>query len=246
VAAIHAAGADLGDPVEITRNDETGRVVVSMLAGDEQRHAQIRSVLTALPFAELRVDQPDAVRRALGSASSSGAGAESMRENRPFQERLASQLGSRESAENFTNHVMDLSEAALARAHALRSLARRFPPAVEAQFTQQDLATLRRIQEDHTRSLTASVRQVADLLRTVSRDSAAGAAAPDFRDWREGAEEVLNAARALDRAVSTTLAGNGAPPGENAGEALKQLSRTATDLQSRAASLQTVMARSPG
>ncbi|MDZ4802457.1 MAG: zf-HC2 domain-containing protein [Bryobacteraceae bacterium] len=243
VAAIHAIQADLGDPVEIMRDEERGRIVVSALGADPDRQAQLRTAVSSLGNVELRFEQPDAVRGSAALSSERRSAGAPVPPSKPseLQDRLAAQLGGRTTAENFTNHVMDLSESALARAHALRALARRFPPAVEAQFGAADVAMLRKIEDDHTRALAASVRQMNDVIRPVVRSVSTSAAVADFETWQAGAENVLGAAREVDQVLTRALAGN--TSGIDPDEALSKLGRAAADLQARVAALRVTVAR---
>jgi hypothetical protein len=240
IVAVHAIGADLGDPVEITRDDEEQRIIVKVLAVGSERGKQVRTALADMPFVDLRVELPEALRTPSSSIIERRTPAGAPKLNR-IQERLAARLGGSATAENFTNHVMDLSEAALARAHALRSLAERFPATTESQFSETDRAMLQRIQEDHIRALLGSVRQMNDVLRPVA-NAEAGAPVPDFTSWQKGAEDVLEAAAQVDRTLTNALAGSG--PSGDPDEALLMAGRAARDLQARAAALQTTVARS--
>ncbi|MDQ2945635.1 MAG: hypothetical protein M3Y27_06790, partial [Acidobacteriota bacterium] len=69
---------------------------------------------------------------------------------------LQNQLGDPASVEAFINKVLDASEGALARAHALRALARRFPPGVEAQLSSADRAGLAGVRRDHSLSTSSN------------------------------------------------------------------------------------------
>lgn len=243
VAALHAVRADLGDPVEITRDNDKRRIVVTALVTGTARQQQIRAALSGIPNTDLRFEQPEALRSsAAGSArrADRGEGIDAPASN-GLQDRLAAQLGSRTTAENFTNHVLDLSEAALSRAHALRALAQRFPESSESELGPGDLATLRRIQQDHTTGLLTSVRRMHEVLLSVTQDPGDGEA-PAFDDWRAGVENVLSAARRLDQAISDTLASS--EPSGDPKEALSRLGRAASGLEARTTALQTTLARS--
>jgi hypothetical protein len=137
---------------------------------------------------------------------------------------------------------MDTSEAALARAHALRALASRFPPAVEAALRAEDKATLHSIRVDHTKHLLASVRQLTEALKPVAQSGQNAQDAGPYADWQTGTEAVLGAAQTVDRSLTNALAGSGAM--EDPDAALKGLAAAAGDLQASAAALQDVVARS--
>lgn len=240
IAALHAIGADLGEPVEVTRTDSS--IVVSALATDAERQSQIRTALSGLSYVDLRFEQPESVRTdALQLRRAPEAGPP---KSNALLELLAGKLGSRSTVENFTNHTLDLSETALARAHALRSLAERFPPDAERQLSRDDTAVLQRIQATHTKYLLAAVRQLSELLQPLAAESLPQGDAASFYNWQAGAEIVLDAARRVDRTLTNALAGSGVV--EDPDEALTNLARAASDLHGRVAALQTVVARVDG
>ncbi|MBC7926258.1 MAG: zf-HC2 domain-containing protein [Bryobacteraceae bacterium] len=255
VGAIHSIGADLGEPVDVLRDDSAGRIIVTALAADAERQAQLRTALAGIPFIELRFEQPEELRRPAPidraatterAASNESAGRKprasgTVQGPTALQDRLASTLGSRNTADNFTDHVLDLSEAALARAHALRSLARRFSATVETQLSPADIATLRKIEEDHTRALLASVREMNEVIRPVVKEQGTANQSQAFNSWQDGAVEVLQAAREVDGILTTALAGGEAAVDPD--DALSSLGRSARGLQERVARLQTVIAR---
>ena len=233
VAALHAIGADLGDPVEVTR--ETERIVVKALAADAERQSQIRTAVGGLAGVELQFEQPEAVRSTTPSRRAIETGAP---KNSALLDRLTSQLGSRSTVENFTNHVMDLSESALARAAALRALAVRFPAPVEAELTDSDRTTLQTIRATHSKLLLASVRQLNEVIRPVVKGETADAVV--FEDWQTGTASVLKAAQNVDRTITNALAGAG--PVEDPDGALRQLGAAAADFNVRVSALHTTVA----
>jgi hypothetical protein len=233
VAALHAIGADLGDPVEVKREPE--RIVVSSLATDPERQAQLRSAVGSLHGVQLQFEQPEMVRSAADSRRP--AEAEGPKPS-ALLERLTATLGSRNTVENFTNHVMDLSEAALARAAALRSLAVRFPAEVESTLSEADRTVLQGIRATHSKHLLAGVRQLNDVIQPVVKPPQTGAIA--FEDWQTGTASVLKAAQDVDRTITNSLAGAG--PVEDPDTALRQLAAAAADFNARVAALHTTVA----
>jgi anti-sigma factor RsiW len=233
LAALHAIGADLGEPIEVRR--EKLAVRVSALITDPERQAQIRTALSGLRFVDTRFEKPEAIRATERAASPASAP-----KTNALIERLAARLGGRNTVENFTNHVLDLSEAALARALALRSLAERFPSSVESAFSETDARTLASIQADHTKTLLASVRQLTDALQPLAPVLDTGNAEP-YQTWQTGSEKVLEAARTVDRTLTDALAGSGDV--NDPDEALNRLARAAADLNERVTALQITLAR---
>jgi hypothetical protein len=129
-----------------------------------------------------------------------------------LRELLASKLGSGVSIDDALNRILDASDAMLAQAFALRSLADRFPPPGEAALPDADRASLLRLRGDYAREFLRQFERLSQLLSpvvTVGR-SDAPAAAP----WQNQAADVLAAAKSLDSAVSACFASavSTAPP----------------------------------
>jgi hypothetical protein len=141
--------------------------------------------------------------------------------------------------ENFTNHIMDLSEAALARAHALRALGDRFPPDVEVQLTEAERETLHMIRTDHSNRLAASVRTISEAVSPLAPAGEIEGIEP--QNWHAMAGIVLDAARQFDEVATRILA---APTStESPEEALRSLGRAASQLRARTEALQQMLAR---
>jgi hypothetical protein len=213
LAALHEIGADLGDPVEVNR--ESDRVVVSGVGIAPERRKKIEQALSGIPHVAMEFRDPgaggaapaaDAVVESPSSktqtaASGVPAGASSA------QARLEKQLGGRTEFERLSAQMLDGMDRAMARAYALRALARRFPEGTE--MTAENRAALGELAGEHARALRS---QVDELYRTLAPVLSAmgGAAAPGrpvgaYRSWQEAAEETLAASRRVDVLLSTLL-----------------------------------------
>ncbi|HET8546963.1 MAG TPA: hypothetical protein VFL57_03125 [Bryobacteraceae bacterium] len=197
-AALHQLGADLGEPVGVKR-DDSGNVVVSMLGLGAQREQEIRAAIAGLPHVVIQAEQPEAMR-APSAAARRGATARTNRE-------LESRVGSGPVLENFVNDVLDHSDGTLARAHALRNLAARFPPEVEAQLGPGERATLEGMARDHLRAMAQHAARLRSLLKPFVGEARAGAAAAGR--WQDDAAGLVSAAQSLDAILSEYVAGSG-------------------------------------
>jgi hypothetical protein len=213
-SALHQLGADLGEPVGVRRDDATGRVVISMLGLGAEREQQIRAAIAGLPNVVIQTEQPEAMR-APSTAARRGATAQTNRE-------LESRVGSGPVLQNFVNEVLDHSDAALARAHALRNLAVRFPPEVEAQLASGDRALLDGIVRDHVQALDKHAAQLRTLLKPFLGETRAGAASA--ARWQDEAVALVAAAQSLDAILSEYVAGSGGTA-DRVGAALSDLER---------------------
>jgi hypothetical protein len=209
VSALHDIGADLGEPIEVSRRGSG--VVVAALGLSAQRREQVRAAVVAIPRVELRFDEPQLMtsrpnvallqrRSPIGELSA-------------FQLKLQDQLGDADSVEQFTNRVLDASEAAMARAYALRALARRFPPEIEAQLGAKELETLASLRRDHLEALTERWRDLDRQLRPLLANlTSRPLAAPTARSeqWQVQMQQIFPATERVDQLLNGMLAGGDA------------------------------------
>jgi hypothetical protein len=209
VAALHQVGADLGDPVEIAR--QSGQILVSGTGIPPQHQKQIHEALDSMPGVVVRFQEPGgapsgpegtppetpAVRDSAGSAPP------------PFQARLEERLGGRLQYERFSSQLLDQSDAAMARAYALRRLAQQFPPDVERQLSMEDRRTLGNLWRDH---LAAFARESGRMEATLTPllHALGGTVAPlEVRSgpaaWQPAAEELVSAARRVETVLAVLL-----------------------------------------
>jgi hypothetical protein len=190
IAALHAIGADLGEPVQVTRNETL--VVVSATGLTEAREKEVRGAVAGIPGVVFHVQPLTESRGAESSPAKVVAGTPSQ---------LLGVLG-----EEGVNRILDASEAVMARVFALRGLARRFPQVVEAQLADADRDVLASLRGEHVagirRHLGALQASVAPLLpKAATTEVAPGA------DWRVSAERTFTAAQSVDHLLNRVLAG---------------------------------------
>jgi hypothetical protein len=227
VAALHQVGADLGDPVEIARDN--GQIVVSGTGIPPQHQKQIHEALDSMPGVVVRFSEPGGVPSGPGPPSvepetpapRDSAGSVPP----PFQTRLEEQLGGRPQFERFSSQLLDGSDAVMSRAYALRRLAQQFPPDVERQLSAEDRRVLRDLGREH---VVALARQSGEMDAALGRILAAlgGAAAPgeirlESASWQPASEELLSAARRVETALAVLL--GMAPPDDPADNIPSQL-----------------------
>ena len=210
-AALHRLGADLGDPVEVTRSHD--RILVSGVGLAPERRQEIQAALQPLASVIVRFSDPVAPPASpetavtLPTAPSSAS---------PFQARLEEQAGGRVAFEELSAKVLDDFDKAMSRVHALRRLARSFPQAVEAQLTPEERQLLRQLRADHAAEVTARVGAVQRIMAPML--VALGGVEPSASrlvrspgPWQAAAEEVFRAARGVETTLATIL-GGAAPP----------------------------------
>ena len=164
VAVLHRLGADLGDPVEITRSG--GEVLVSGTGIGLERQQEIREELRTMPRVTVRLSsEPSAASPGLEGRSPSrisvGPGTGRL------QKEIEKHLGGRAAFEQFADGVFEMADAFMSRAYALRRLAQRFPPDIEAQMTSEQKQTLDRLRREHAGALLENVTGIEGHIRSA-------------------------------------------------------------------------------
>jgi hypothetical protein len=217
LAALHEVGADLGDPVEVSRNADD--IVVSGVGIAPERQQEIQQAVGSLP--KVVVHFTDSVpagvipRPATPENPASG-------DIRQFQTRIAEQMGGRAHFDELASQVLDMSEPLMSRAYALRRLVDRFPIQVEAQLGSQDLETLRRLQREHISALRQQTLELEQVLKPALKSvsgSVRGSREPALSSdaWQPATEELFQSARRVEKLLAVMF---GAAPGDSAEEQL--------------------------
>jgi hypothetical protein len=204
VAALHEVGADLGDPLDVAVSGS--QEVVSGAGIPPARQQEIRAALSGLPNVAVRFSEMAA------PPEPAAAGAPAPAAARP-DSRLENRLGGRAQMERFSADLLDRSDAAMARAYALRRLAQQFPPEAEARLSSADRALLRKMAREHLAALTAGMLDVEMSVDRAlgARQAAAHGAGPDSGAWQLAAGEALRSAREVESSVAALL---GTAPGD--------------------------------
>jgi len=206
VAALHRLGADLGDPIDVTASGD--RILVTGMGIGPERQREIRDELKAMPRVTLLFHEPspEASERDQPGASSisvrpAGGG---------WQADLEKQLGGRAAFEQFSDQVLQLTDAFMSRAYALRRLAERFPPGREAQMTPDQRQILASLCREHASALLKNVIDVQGRLQHLLAPGAPAAAAqeaPASATWQEGAAQLAGASRHFETSLVSVLGG---------------------------------------
>jgi hypothetical protein len=199
--ALHEVGADLGDPVEVSRSE--GRIVVGGVGVPAQRQAQIHERLAAMPNVVVHFSEPTtpAVPEPEGEMPASGAAPK-------LHTRIEQQFSGRAEFERFSSYMLDRNEAMMARAYALRALAQRFPADHEAALSAQDRQALRNVVREHTEALGREEAAMQRLIQPVLVSMGASAAlrpAPAAAGWQSSAEELFRSSRRVEVLLSSVL-----------------------------------------
>jgi len=203
LAALHHIGADLGEPIEVTRAG--GEILVTGTEIGLDRQQAIREELHALPRVTLRFSAESAVQSPMPEERSSsrisvaaGTG--------PLQAEMERRLGGRAPFEQLADQVFDMTDQFMSRAHALRRLAQRFPAGVEAQMTADERKLLEQLRRDHARAFADNVTGVEDRIRaalgtTIKETQSTNAAGL----WQDETEPLFVEARNVETLLVAVL-----------------------------------------
>lgn len=204
LAGLHRIGADLGDPIEVSRSGE--EILVTGAGIDLDRQQQIRQQLRALPRVVVRFSADihnnlaslDALRPSRISVSP-GTG--------PLQTQMEQQLGGHLAFEQFTDQVFDTTDRFMTRVHALRRLAQFFPPDVEAQMTLEQRQLLEQIRREHADALVESVSAAERLIDSALAISSVNVSPPSTASpWQDEAEHLFTDGRRVETLLVDLLA----------------------------------------
>jgi anti-sigma factor RsiW len=213
VVALNRIGADLGEPVEWSR-DERGQVIVTGTALGGARRAEIQAALAGIPGVHVKFDE--------GKAAKNPARAMSVIEGGrlPWQTDLEQALGGKAAVETFGNTVLDLSDAVVSRAHAIRKLDERF---ASAQLEPAERAEVDAIVAKHRAELSRSAADLRKRLGPVLAKLGTGIGTPGAK-W-----PLLTAARQSDQWLNVIFAG--AATDRNLEQAASELGRALGSLE---------------
>lgn len=213
VAALHRAGADLGEPIEITR-DSQGQVIVTATSLESGRRAQVQQALAAISGVQLKFQDARPAGRGPARATALVEGG-----RLPWQAELEQILGGRAAVEGFGNTVLDLSDNVVARAHALRKLDEQF---AAAQLDPAERALVDQIAAEHRAELAKSAgelrKRVAPILAKL------GTGVSTSTKW-----PLLTAAQQTDQWMNVIFAG--AATDRNLEQAAAELGRALGSLE---------------
>jgi anti-sigma factor RsiW len=232
ISALHDLGADLGDPVQVSRSGT--EVVVSGIGLAPGRQQEIKSALGSKAHVVVRFsDSPPATApdQPVASNDTSTAG-----DVRQLQVRLAEQLGGRANLEQLSAQVLDSSESLMARAYALRRLAEQFPLTSEQELSASDRQLLTRLRAEHSTALRRQVTNLGRELQPILANGSGGTPPPPdngnpAEPWQAATEELFQSARRLDKLVGVMF---GAAPSETpVGQLPSQLKTGLAQLHAR-------------
>lgn len=203
VAMLHKLGADLGDPLNIERQEN--RIIVSGVGLKEERQKEIEEALRPLPSVVTAFKQ---TRRTPVTPETVETVIERQVAPSTLARKIEQQVGGPAAMESFSESLTNVTEALLVRSHALRQLADRFSPEIEGRFGPSDHALLDNIRSEHAESVVRQFDQIDRMLSPVLIQlgvlaGIAGESGPST--WQAAAQRNLMAVQRFDRVLSMTF-----------------------------------------
>jgi len=205
-SALHQLGADLGDPIEVTRNG--GKVLVTGVGIAPSRQREIADMLASQPqivvhFSEAAPSRVKPEREVLPAENNPNS------EIRQLQARMAKSIGGRATFDQLAAQVLDLSDNMMTRAYALRRLAETFPNEAEAELNPQDLQLLRTLRQEHTAALRQQANEIDRLVKpslaSVSGVAAVSNGAGLTGGWQSATQQLFQSARRLEKLLAVVF-----------------------------------------
>jgi hypothetical protein len=216
--ALHRVGADLGDPVEVSRDGS--EVLVSGTGVSHQHQEQLHALLDRLPHVTVRFSDP--TLPASNPPAQEPATRDAAASEKPkYPARLEARLGGRPQFERFSGQVLDWTASAMDRVYAIRRLAQQFPVEAEGGMRPEDRRTLRILAREHAAELEKTLRKITITVNPVLKDMGAASPdprppTPDPRSWQPAAEDLFAAARRADTLLASVLGVSAQAPAEDA------------------------------
>ena len=228
LAVLHRLGADLGEPVEVSRDG--GQVVVTGVGVTPELSGQIHDELNVLPRVSVRLSDP--VSTSVQASDPAAQNVSLRPEIARLHARLENHFGGRAELDKFTDEVLGASDDLMSRVHALRRLAQRFPVDVESGLTAADRQLLARLRREHA----VAVAGLALALEERTRPALAGLGGlpagsqlvqVEDQPWQDATEALFHEARTSESLLAAMLGGAasaGVSPEELSGRVLSSIS----------------------
>jgi len=208
VASLSRMGADLGEPIEISRKD--GRLLVTGIGIAPQRQVQIQQELASQPGVVVQFSEPAPGGAPLSDGPSVTAPVPSP-ETRAWQTHIANYLGGRANFDQFSDQNLLLMDAAMSRAHALRRIAERFPSLKERELSSEEQKTLAGLRATHAAALREKLdlldQHMTQLLNGLSINAEPPATVQIPSDWQTASQDIFFNTSTLEKNMGILLGG---------------------------------------
>lgn len=201
VAALHRIGADLGDPIDVVRS--SGEISVTGAGLNSDRVQQVQSALSGMPHVSLHFADPPKPAEEESHPLDVQPG------RSPLESNLGQRFPNSASYERFVDETLRASEEMMARAHALRRLADRFPPSVEVRMKASALDLLTSMRHDLAANLVEDAANIDRTLTPVLRslgETIPTRQPPPISDWESLTSTLFTSADRTDTLIGALLA----------------------------------------
>jgi hypothetical protein len=205
LAALDAAGADVGDPIEISEDSAHRHVVVRGNGLTPERRQLIAEALKPLPRVVLEFDSGAA--NPLAAQSAPAVERNSTDIPADFRRQLEDRFGGAVELQEVTDRVLESSASIVARAHALQTLATWFPPGVAVSMVDRDRELLRDLRQRHVAELRRLLTRMHGDLEPLLQGFAASAPVGST-DWQSAVPGLVLSAQNADNLLNRLLAGS--------------------------------------
>lgn len=206
--ALRGIGADLDQPLEVTRNGAA--VEVTGVGVPAERRQELHAALDSLPRVRLQFNDAGSPSTAQQERHVSNSSS-STPEIEQLQGRLESALGGRAAFMSVADRALESSDDLMARMHALRRLAERYPTNIEFGMTVEERGLLAGLRHDHAAAVLAQAATLQKILgpalrKVAPKVDARPAAMLAGGSWQGATEQLFNTSRQVDLLLAGTLA----------------------------------------
>lgn len=206
--ALRGIGADLDQPLEVTRNGTA--VEVTGVGVAAERRQELHAALDGLPRVRLQFNDAGSPSTAQQERHVSNSSS-STPEIEQLQGRLESALGGRAAFMSVADRALESSDDLMARMHALRRLAERYSTSIESGMTGEERGLLAGLRHDHAAAVLAQAATLQKILgpalrKVAPKVDARPAAAQVGGSWQSATEQLFNTSREVDLLLAGTLA----------------------------------------
>ncbi|MGC4056487.1 MAG: hypothetical protein QM757_47430 [Paludibaculum sp.] len=207
--ALRGIGADLDQPLEVTRNGAA--VDVTGVGVPAERRQELHAALDSLPRVRLQFNEGGIPATPQQERHLSNIGSATSPEIEQLQGRLESVLGGRAAFISVADRALESSDDLMARMHALRRLAERYPTSIEAGMTGEERVLLAGLRHDHAAAILAQAATLQKMLgpalrKVAPKVDARPAAALASGPWQSATEQLFQTSRQVDLLLAGTLA----------------------------------------
>jgi hypothetical protein len=217
LGTLHGLGADLGEPVTVTRSKQAIRVGVWQMPPERQK--ELSAALADEPGVQVELIAPrvplksEAAVRPPPAASDTPLPIEVESDNE--DQRLLKYFGSPEREQDFTNEALGTSTAILSHLYALKYLQGQFSVESSQSLAQVEQARLHSLVQDHVTAVASSMdaldRQLSPLDAHFNVSPCTLSPVSRVANWQSGSLEALETARAIDHLLRALFTISQAP-----------------------------------